>query len=460
MSLFGELRYRFELAKWKRRARRKHKPRIRIGRTASLFAAMDAAEIRYVVLRWFDELPTSDEEAARFDGDLDLLMDHRDLEAFCRVVAAHAGRIPVDLYSDSVRLGTGYKRLPYYPPHLAAQILEARVKDERGFWRPADEVYLLSLAYHLVYHKGIYAGLPTGCVPAAEDSASGTSAYAASASATSAHAASASREAGHLYPAPVASAPAPAASAHEVQGELRQLYVKLGMVPPEEFTLLSLYRLLKERQWDMPYDLLCRWPRRNDWHAYLVELEEEDFGELLGGTRDLLVFLIREDAVEAGLREAVLDKLRSRFEILDTVALSGEQQARVTARTRGGNWIEKKGTLVVKPALAVVCFDPAPQAITDHELAKKHPRVRNQNVFYKHQVRKEIMAEHAGVDYLLHGSDNDFESMEYLIALYGREGAIAFLQSGAGDGAGAEVNQESEPEPEAGKRADEVGHES
>ena len=59
MSLFGELRYRFELAKWKRRARRKHKPRIRIGRTASLFAAMDAAEIRYVVLRWFDELRLS-----------------------------------------------------------------------------------------------------------------------------------------------------------------------------------------------------------------------------------------------------------------------------------------------------------------------------------------------------------------------------------------------------------------
>lgn len=381
--MIDAIRMRLALMRWKFRAKKRRRQKIRVGNLPSFFAALNDAELAYVVLRWFDEVPTSLAAESSFEGDLDMLVDSKDLEGFCRIVACHPGDIRVDLYSDTTRLGTGYKRLPYYPPVLARQVLASRELHDVGFFRPDDGAYLRSLAYHLVYHKGLMAGVATGV---------------------------------DLQPTDE--------SPHDVQNELKGLAEATGTELPSPCTLLDLHRWLTGECWDMPYDLICRWPRRNAWHDALQTIMEKELAAKMEGLSDILVFLIREDAMIDEAREFIVGRLRAKFTVLDVVELSDSQVETVSRCTRGGNWVEKRGTLTVAPRLAVICYDHSPQAVDQGSaLSSKHVHVYNENVFYKHALRKELEKEmpDAGLTYIIHGADNDLESATYLEAIYGVE---------------------------------------
>ena len=77
-----ELRYRWELLKWKRRVHRRHKPKIRIGNIAAFFQRLDALEIPYAVLRYPEEIPMTPEQEKVYNGDIDIMVDSRFLEQF------------------------------------------------------------------------------------------------------------------------------------------------------------------------------------------------------------------------------------------------------------------------------------------------------------------------------------------------------------------------------------------
>lgn len=381
-KLFFYLRYRWLLYQWQRRSKKKRRCKVRVGRLDEFFAALATEGIAYVVLRWFAEVPVGREAEKSFVGDLDLLVESSQLEAFCRVVARFPGSIKVDLYSNGIRLGTDCKRIAYYPPILGTELLRERTVHEGRFYRPAPRQYLYSLLYHCVYQKGLLCGLPTGTdLPNQEQ------------------------------------------YGHDLLQELAQVAAECGETLPQQLTLLALHQWLQEREWNMPYDLLGRWPTRNAWHEELLQLETEKLQQELKQLKDLMIFLLRADATQAGAATKIVDALSQKFRVLEQVSLDQEQQERVMRQTRGGDWTKHKGTFLVPPVLAVICRDPAPVAVDPQSaLGRQHPFVTNSNVFHKQEIRRqmEAMYPEAAANFL-HGSDNDAESMAYIKAIYGQQ---------------------------------------
>ena len=377
-----ELRYRWELLKWKRRVHRRHKPKIRIGNIAAFFQRLDALEIPYAVLRYPEEIPMTPEQEKVYNGDIDIMVDSRFLEQFCRVVSEFPGKIKVDMYSEGIRLGSGYTRMPYYPPTLAAELLAARERYADGFFTVGGAPGVFSLLYHQVYHKGLLSALPSGVAELP---------------------------------------PAQETDAHNIAETLRRMAAANGITLPEELTLLSLHKFLTEHEWNMPYDLLCRWRKRNAWHDYLQKYMTAELQAMQGNLHDIIVFLIRSDAVKLGADAAIISGIAEKFTILDTVKLDQSAQTRVLRQTRGGDWTKHKSHLIVPPEIAVICYDPAPRMPEANDaMTHKHFNVTNMNVFYKHELRERLAKEYPeNSTNFMHSSDNDLESSAYIYAIYG-----------------------------------------
>ena len=264
--LFDTIRYYWTLWKWKRRAHHRERPHIKIGNLRDFFRQLNALEVKYVVLRWFECVPLTAEEELQYagmGGDVDILADAEGLLRLCRAVASHSGKIKLDLHSNRLVLGTDIKRFTYYPPVLCQDLLESRIKDPKGeFYRPDDRHYLYSLAYHLVYHKGLASGLPTGFPDLPQKP----------------------RE----------------SERHDPEATLRGLAAAIGEELPTELTILQLHLWLKQRGWNMPLDLLLRWPKPHPVLQRLYQYEREKLRKDLGGRQNLCVYLLREDAIQAG----------------------------------------------------------------------------------------------------------------------------------------------------------------
>ena len=384
--MFELLRYHWMLWDWKRRAKKRKRSHFALHDLPSFFQTLNAQGVQYIVLRWFDEVPmTAASEAAMVaaHGDLDMLAEAGDLLKICRAAAAHPGKVKVDLYSNRLILGTDVRRFTYYPPLLCKELLDNAVLDPRGFKRPDDLHYLYSLAYHLTYQKGTACALPSG------------------------------------FP-DLPSAPRDSFR-HDAAGTLREL-ARLAQVDlPEELTLLNLHRWLKARSWNMPFDLLLRWPHRHELLDRLYQVEAEQLRKDLDGRRDLCVFLLREDAIQANATQDILNELRTEYRILDIVELTPEAQERVTRRTRGGNWTKHKALRLYLPEVAVICQAKVPQELDDTAVAGKEQDELNPNLRFKRALRERLGRRYPDANNLLHGSDNDIESMEYIEAIYGDE---------------------------------------
>ena len=378
-KIINYLRYRWLLAKWQRRAKKKRRANVMVGNLNDFFAELAKCQISYVVLRWFDELPADRSAEKSFQGDIDLLVESAQLEDFCRIVAAFPGHIKIDLYSNGIRLGTDCKRIAYFPPVLGSEILLDRCRHDGRFYRPAPRPYLYSLLYHCCYQKGLLCGLPTGT---ALDN--------------------------------------PETYSHDLKRELTLTAAACAETLPQPLTLLAIHQWLQQRQWAMPYDLLPRWPARNAWHDELLKRETAELNKALAGLKDLLVFLIREDAVSTGADQPIVQALAKKFTVLDVVQLDQQQQQRVMRQTRGGDWTKHKDVAIVAPVIAVVCHDPSPQPVDNSSgLGSIHHFVGNANVFYKHAIRKNLERRFPDAINFMHGSDNDPESMAYIKAIYG-----------------------------------------
>ena len=384
--LFDTLRYYWTLWKWKRRAHRRQRPHIKIGNLPDFFRQLNELGAKYVVLRWFDCVPLTPEEekkcAAR-GGDVDVLADAEDLLKICRVVASHPGRIKLDLHSNRLVLGTDTKRFTYYPPVLCRDLVESRIQDPKGgFFRPDDRHYLYSLIYHLIYHKGLSSGLPTGFPDLPQ------------------HPKESDR--------------------HNPEATMRELAAAIGEELPTELTIFNLHVWLKQFGWNMPLDLLLRWPNRHPILERLYRYERDKLKKDLGDQQNLCVYLLREDAIKANATEAILTEIGTNYRILDTVTFTPEQQDRVIRRTRGGNWTKRKQIRLFLPEMAVICQSKEAFAPIDDEAVAKGAQKRlNPHILFKHAMRDKLAAAYPDADEFVHGSDNDIESMEYIEAIYG-----------------------------------------
>ncbi|MCE9662755.1 hypothetical protein LY622_04815 [Halomonas sp. M5N1S17] len=114
--------------------------------------------IRYVVLRWFESLPT-----VQTGEDIDILVADEDVKKLTSLltVAGNENDTPCDIYSVSGLSGTNSHGLPYYPPSNAKSILDNALLLNGIARVPGPDEHFLSLSYHAVYRKGYLSGIPS-----------------------------------------------------------------------------------------------------------------------------------------------------------------------------------------------------------------------------------------------------------------------------------------------------------
>ncbi|HEX6938020.1 MAG TPA: hypothetical protein VF158_01315 [Longimicrobiales bacterium] len=333
------------------------------------FDALDAAGARYCVLRWFESLP----EVGPGE-DLDLLVDDASIDVVERILAAEPGTIPVDVYSVSGLPGSAHQEMAYYPPALARRLLDGAVRGAAGIRVPCAEDHFHSLAYHAIYHKGERSGIP--------------------------------RAAGD--------APWPGTPEHDYAGALARLARECGI--DVEITLDALDAHLAAVGWRPPDDMLVRLAARNDW---LRRRLADTVPAALDGWQGLAVFFVRERAVELGLEELVVRRLRAEgFHVLRHRRLDAEAVRRVRAGVRGGNW--ERGPWPASgggPAAVIVAVDLLPIA-PDAAQRRRSPALDNARILVKAEIRDALnqgLPPSARCN-MLHSSDHHVEALRYLEA--------------------------------------------
>src|SRR3990170_1690584 len=279
---------------WHWKARKKHCVGFHVSNVPRLLQRLEQHGVPTVVLRWFDDVPRTPEEERRYTKDVDLLIDGAGLETAIRLAADQPGSVRCDVYSSTGRRGSTYSGMPYYPPVLANELLANRELYDSAFHVPCRELHFRSLAYHLTYQKGLISGIPSGC---------------------------------HLP-----SEPHPKRDYGRLMAELAKS-ARVNIEKP--LTLVALHEHLKRCGWNMPPDLLARWPRQTPWHQWLFEREQELLRPWAETLSHLLVFFIREDVTARGLAEAATQMLREKFSVLAVQDLSSEQTERVMRQVRG-----------------------------------------------------------------------------------------------------------------------------
>jgi hypothetical protein len=326
---------------------------------------VNSSGARHAVLRWFETLPN-----VAPGEDLDLLVDDADLPQVRALLDSGPGVQPLDLYSVTGLPGADYGKMTYYPPFMAEELLD-RAVDHRGLCKvPAPREHFLSLAYHVLYHKGLSSGL----LRRGE------------------------------------SRPQRTCTDHDYTTLLGEMAERLGINVP--ITLEDLDEYLDSQGWRPPHDTLVRLTRNNAWVKTLISqpaVHRRDNG--------LAVFLIREQAIHRGGVDKAVDWLAKQgFRILADVRFDAKLTDHVSRRTRGGNWGQgpwcNSGG---KPVAAIVVHDPHPIR-PNRRRRRRQPHVFNARLFCKDDLRDLYnqglpKEQHCNV---VHSSDNEQESMEYL----------------------------------------------
>lgn len=364
------------------------------------------AQVRHVVLRWFETLPTLPP-----GEDLDLLVADEDLSKVEALLDAAPGVFPCDLYSVSGLPGTDLDGLPYFPPFLAQQIIDTARPHPSGARVPDPQRHFLSLAYHVVYHKGPSSGLPPGAgsvdTPQRPDHAQALSRFAWSAMRTTDSSCGPARRVSRGRGCTAVD------GEHDYAGVLNQLAAQLGW--PLQPKLRSLDTLLAEQGWRPPRDMLLRLARRRPFLRTLL-----DGGRSQEAPPGLAVFILRQAAVVDQACDRLIDRLRHEgFQVLAIEPLDPPRAHAASRTLRGGNW--GQGPWPASggpPAVAVVVCDPEPIPPTPRQ-RRAHPELDNARLLRKERLRQAFNAgrprfAHCNV---VHSSDNADEALDYLRCL-------------------------------------------
>jgi hypothetical protein len=125
---------------------------------AGLLAYLRTEQVRYVVLRFFEKLPA----LQRVGGDIDLLISDEDEKKVKTFLKEHPGTITVDAWTVSRK---SFNDITYYPPPLARAVLDSSIEGPGGALVPSPGVALWSFIYHVLYHKGLFAGVASTLLP-------------------------------------------------------------------------------------------------------------------------------------------------------------------------------------------------------------------------------------------------------------------------------------------------------
>lgn len=331
---------------------------------------LNADDRNYVLLRWWERLndwPAGD--------DADILISDADSLAVRAILEQQIGTYAIDLYSVSGGAASGGDKMAYYPPRLAEKIL-AGGRFAGGCRIPSEEDAFFSLAYHALYHKGLASGLPT--------------------------------ETGLT----------PDAARRDFKKLLTERGAKLGYGPEHFQTMESIDKLLAEKGWQPPRDMLSRYSHGNRW------VKKYFFGKKKNLPAGLCVFVLREAAERWGVIDTIESDLqRAGFETIERLGIPAQGRPGIGQQLRGGNWSPgpwpASGGL---PAAVLIMMDRKPRPVRG-KARKSSPNVDNANILFKNDLRDRINAARPEEEQanFIHTSDNTEEALDYIETIFGRE---------------------------------------
>jgi len=273
------------------------------------FLGLNSKGVKYVVIRWADDLPTAGEPE-----DIDILCSDEDLFTVREYLTkASLGGQAIDLYSVSGSDGSDYGGRPYFPDALANLLLSSAVfRQLEGPKSPGIKGEILSLVYHLVFHKLWRPG--------------------------------------QLNPT------------NEHQRILRRLATLDPGFDDSEETVLEHLQVLRESEMIPPLEE-CRMIFRDSPSAKISRLFEAPLPSSRGLAPNLLFLVCRESLFKFGgvrfLEEAIA---KDGLQVLKRFVLTDHQQRAASVISRGGNW--GKGPFLRAgglPAEIWVVWDSFPQ---------------------------------------------------------------------------------------------------
>jgi hypothetical protein len=326
----------------------------------TFFRELDARDARYVVLRWFEDLP----QVAKGE-DIDILVADDSLpilEDLTRKSPAFRTTQKLDVYTVSGLVGTNFRAMPYLSRTLAERVVKDAVVLKDLYRVPAPVDHFDSMAFHAVYHKGWASGLPevTGEQPVI------------------------------------------AAPEHNYVAALSAL-ARTSRITAE-ISLRGLDDYLRAKGLRPASDTLERFQEGNPWLAGELDRIRPDIGDLTG----LIVYVVRDKAED--FREEIVATLdREGFEILKVFPLNKRERDLATAAIRGGNWgrgpFRESGG---KPSSMIVAYDLALRDST---------ALVNPKAAHAKRMARELVAGRVGSHDAfnpLHSTDNGWQSLEYL----------------------------------------------
>lgn len=321
--------------------------------------------LNYLVLRWFDQLPNWTSLQ-----DLDLLVSDEHAKQLTDLADKKIGLFPIDVFSESGIPGHEYRGISYFPPQFAGRLLTQRLLGEQGLQLPDKRNAFFSFAYHLLFHKG------------PQNKPKDNQLCGATWLKT------------------------------KYYEELCRLANNARIPKPQ--TLSALVESLRDEDWLPPTDTISVHAKYNNWLRDYFFSSKSDFDS------GLSVFIVRDFAASVAMQAEIKKMLEaSGFSILDVMHLQGAQKERAALQIRGGNWTSlATGPLMGLPAFAIVASDRQPRPVRGRRNKRRYPRVDNERVLVKNQMRDHFRKS-LGLKTcnLIHASDNTQEALEYLEVL-------------------------------------------
>lgn len=341
------------------------------------FKLLNGEQIKYIILRWFDKLPK-----VRRGKAIDLLVHDDDLVKINKHLSLHCknNSIACNIYSISGITESNYNRLPYYPRHCAQEMLNERILLNNKYFVPNPKHYLLSMAYHLVYHKAEDSGLPKGIRE--EDS-----------------------ELVHN---------------NKYTRALRTLINQCGV--NVKLSLVDLQRFLDKNNWTPELSVLKRLSEKSEWlkNLYYLKLHDQQ------NSGEIMAFIIREWAHENNLTDWIIKWLGNHgLHILNIYELDKDRKKKATRNLRGGDWGYAKWKEYGgsgKPVVLVIAYDFYPIPL-DKMYQGEYPYVSNGNFLLKIKLRNELNKNRPlnRRRSIIHSSDNTLDALEFISTLYPTE---------------------------------------
>ncbi len=328
---------------------------------------LNSEKIQYVVLRFFEKLPALQREG----GDIDLLISDEGERTVKAFLQAHPGTITVDAWTVSRK---SFNDITYYPPPLARKIIESAVVGPGGARVPSGAVALHSFIYHVLYHKGLYAGVPST-----------------------------------LLPELVNKTPE-----NDYAGEISRLAREAGV--ELELTMEALDEYLASVGWQPKLDTLAKIAPRNRW------VWQRFFAAGHGRELGLGVFIIKARARNNGTLGAILSAIRSEegFTVLREKEFTPEEVVRVSAELRGGVWHDARGEAGdLTPAVAVLVLDET--VLKKAKAGTAHAAFVDRIRALKRRLRKQFDTEPGSA---IHATDNTTETWDYVTHCFLGEEAL------------------------------------